>query len=177
MSNWISEVVRHHNKWVKIVYTFGEDFYAEDIVQEMYLKLMKYKQAEDIIKNGKVNDAYVWFVLRSVFMDYIKTKNKIQKVTLSENYQIAYNTTDPLQHLAESVINIRIENEINTWEWYDAHIFRLYCESGLSMRELAKETRISVSSIFNTLKACKYKLRLNVGEDFEDYLNNDFELI
>ena len=35
MSNWISEVVRHHNKWVKIVYTFGEDFYAEDIVQEM----------------------------------------------------------------------------------------------------------------------------------------------
>jgi predicted DNA-binding protein YlxM (UPF0122 family) len=45
------------------------------------------------------------------------------------------------------------------------------------MREIAEETDISLTSIFNTLKNCKERLKEAIGEDFEDYLNEDFELI
>jgi predicted DNA-binding protein YlxM (UPF0122 family) len=56
-------------------------------------------------------------------------------------------------------------------------LFNLYRESNLSMREIAEETDISLTSIFNTLKNCKERLREAIGEDFQDYLNEDFELI
>ena len=39
------------------------------------------------------------------------------------------------------------------------------------------ETRISTSSIFQTLKYCKNEIRINVGEDYEDYINEDYEII
>jgi hypothetical protein len=45
------------------------------------------------------------------------------------------------------------------------------------MRKLAKETNISVTSIFNSCKNYKDIIKSKFGEDFEDYLNGDFDLI
>ena len=45
------------------------------------------------------------------------------------------------------------------------------------MRKLAKETHISVTSIFNSCKNYKDIIKSKFGEDFEDYLNGDFHLI
>ena len=45
------------------------------------------------------------------------------------------------------------------------------------MREIAEETDISLTSIFNTLSNCKKRLKHSVGEDFDDYLNGEYELI
>jgi len=56
-------------------------------------------------------------------------------------------------------------------------LFKHYFDSGMSMRELADETRISTSSIFQTIKYCKGKLKENLNEDYEDYKNEDYELI
>jgi predicted DNA-binding protein YlxM (UPF0122 family) len=53
----------------------------------------------------------------------------------------------------------------------------LYKKTGKSIRELSKETTISTKSIFQTLKHCKERLKENVGEDYEDYKNKDYELI
>jgi hypothetical protein len=45
------------------------------------------------------------------------------------------------------------------------------------MRDIAKDSGISLTSIFNTLKNCKERLKEGVGEDYEDFSNNDFDLI
>ena len=50
-------------------------------------------------------------------------------------------------------------------------------ESGKSIRKIAKETGISVKSIWVTLKNCKEKIKLVVGEDWEDFRNMDYEHI
>jgi hypothetical protein len=34
-----------------------------------------------------------------------------------------------------------------------------------------------LTSIFHTLKKCKDRLKESVGEDYEDFINKDFELI
>jgi hypothetical protein len=47
----------------------------------------------------------------------------------------------------------------------------------MSIRKLAKETGISWVSIFNTLKKCKIDLRENFSEDYDDYINGDYERI
>lgn len=176
-NSWLNIIARDHNKWVAIVKSFGEDFYSDDIVQEMYIKVLRYAQPENIIKDDKVNSAYIFFVLKNIFLDYVKTKNRIEKIRITDEIQLKDESANPYQVLADHALNIKIENEINSWHQYDSMLFRLYIESDKSMRELASGTKISLSSIFNTIKLCKERLRLAVGEDFEDYINNDFELI
>ena len=74
---WLEKVAEHHEDYLEIVRKFGEQFLAEDIVQEMYIKLSKYCTPEKIIrKDGQVNKSYVYFVLRNLFLDYQKEKNK-----------------------------------------------------------------------------------------------------
>jgi len=65
--NWLSEVAKNHKNYVKIINSFGEYFYAEDLVQEMYLRLDRNKQPEEVIVNGKVNEYYIYLTLKSVF--------------------------------------------------------------------------------------------------------------
>mgnify|MGYP000102787553 FL=1 len=36
-ADWLEIVARQHKEWIRIVNGFGEDDYAEDIVQESYL--------------------------------------------------------------------------------------------------------------------------------------------
>ena len=55
--------------------------------------------------------------------------------------------------------------------------FEIYRDSGKSLRQLSKETNISVKSIFQTLKHCKQRIKENVGEDYLDYKNKEYELI
>ena len=39
---WLEEVAKHHKEWVNTIQKMGEFDYAEDIVQESYIALMKY---------------------------------------------------------------------------------------------------------------------------------------
>ena len=82
MSNWLSIVAKHHNEWIKVINSFGEYDYAEDIVQEMYIALHKYAKPEKIIKDGEVSKGYVFFTLRSLYYQYYNAKNKITKVSI-----------------------------------------------------------------------------------------------
>ncbi len=75
-----------------------------------------------------------------------------------------------------SLIN-KVSEEMNNWHHYDRLLFQLYKDSNMSMREIAQGTNISLRSIFCTLKHCKERLKENVGEDFQDYVNSDYELI
>ena len=36
-SEWLSKVAERHNEWIKIVESFGEKNFQEDIVQQSYL--------------------------------------------------------------------------------------------------------------------------------------------
>jgi DNA-directed RNA polymerase specialized sigma24 family protein len=176
MSNWLSIVAKHHKYYISVVHSFGEYNYAEDIVQEMYLRIHKYTSEEKIIKDGEVNQGFIWFVLRNIYVDFCKQKSKVDKVDLKE--AILISDVSELEVLnAKQRLEEKIEKEIKSWHWYDEKLFRLYKDSGKSMREIESGTTISLTSIFNTIKNCKNRIKVAVGEDYEDLKNNDFELI
>jgi len=174
---WLNIVAKHHQEYVRIVESFGEYFYAEDIVQESYLRMLKYCKPEAIITNGSVNKSYVYFVLRNMYLDFQKEKTKHPKVSIEEVGQLAHEDTQLAKHEAYEEILKYINNEVQTWHWYDQMLFDLYKRTGKSIRDLSAETKISTKSIFQTLKHCKERLKENVGEDYEDYKNTDYELI
>jgi predicted DNA binding protein len=45
----------------------------------------------------------------------------------------------------------------------------------MSMRQIAAETGISTKTIFYSIKKSKEKLKENIAEDYEDYINGDYE--
>ena len=173
--NWLTKVAKHHKEWVGLIKQWGEHFYAEDLVQEMYLKLNQSTTEEKIVKNGVVNKSYVWFALRSVFIDYQRGK-KWEKVSL-DNIQLPYEALDVDSESALQKIFIEIDKEIDSWHWYDKKMFLLYINSDKSMRDIEDGTGISLSSIFTTIKGCKTRIANRVGEDYEDYSNQEYERI
>jgi predicted DNA-binding protein YlxM (UPF0122 family) len=66
---------------------------------------------------------------------------------------------------------------MDNWHWYDSMLFKVYKEGNASMRDIAKDSGISLTSIFNTLKNCKERLKEEVGEDYTDFTNQDYDLI
>jgi predicted DNA-binding protein YlxM (UPF0122 family) len=70
-----------------------------------------------------------------------------------------------------------VDSECENWHWYDRQLFELYKNTDKSLRQISSETNISVTSIFNTIKTCKRRIKNNVGEDYEDFINKDYELI
>jgi DNA-directed RNA polymerase specialized sigma24 family protein len=176
-TNWLNKVAKHHKYFVNVVEGFGERFYAEDIVQEMYLRLHKYTTWDKIVKDGEVNKGFVWFVLRNIYVDFCKQKSKIDKCDLKEAVYVYDDKEEKHETVAKNSIDKKVQKEIDSWHWYDKMLFELYRDSGMSMREMELATKISLTSIFNTIKNCKQRLRYAVGEDYEDYKNGDFELL
>jgi|TARA_R100000482_G_scaffold123569_1_gene73837 RNA polymerase sigma factor (sigma-70 family) len=177
--SWLEKIAANHEEWVKIVNSFGEYDYAEDLVQEMYIVLSKYASESKIIKDGKISKGYIYFTLRTCFLQYINAKRKIYKVDIEDpKIQKQIQHDDEMdEKIGFDVISRKIDNHLNNWRWYDKTLFRLYRDSDMSIRKIAKETGISWISIFNTLKKCKGEIFDTFGEDYEDYKNGDYDRI
>mgnify|MGYP003705886427 FL=1 len=177
--DWLNIVAKQHNEWVDIVIGFGEYNYAEDIVHEAYLRLIKYTTPQNIIKDNKVSRGYMFFTLRSVYFQYYNSKRKITKISLDDpkwNIEIQAIETIEEQEAFHSVC-ILIDEVAEDWAWYDRKLFKLYRDTGLSIRKIAAETNISWVSIFNTLKNCKKEVKDKLNEDYLDYKNEDYERV
>jgi len=181
---------KNHNVWIAMGLSIGipEDI-VEDFVHEAYLRLNKYVENPEKIMYNKtdINKFYVYITIKNLWSDYSKAKSKYVVYRI-DNYDSEYtfNTSDNIiyeevnyeKERAEASILNKINEEVESWDhWYDKKLFKLYYKTDMSMRKLAKETKISVTSIFNSCKNYKDILKSKFGEDFEDYLNGDFNLI
>lgn len=178
MSNkWLGKVAEHHNEWVKIIHTFGEYDYAEDIVQESYIALWKYADQEKLIDtNGDVRKGYMYFTLRSLFYQYYNKKKKINKVPFDGCWEL-FDDSNLEEQKAYNDICLLIDEEIKNWDWYDRKLFKLYRDSDMSMRDIAKETNISLISIFNSIKNYKIILKDKFENDYQEYITNDYNMM
>lgn len=169
-TEWLNIVAKEHKFFVDVVRSFGEQVYAEDIVQEMYLRIHKYTDEDKIIKNGEVNKGFIWFVLRNIYVDYCKQKSRIQKIEINETILAVDESDKKTKAIDENYY--KIEKEIDSWHWYDSKLFRLYRDSGMSMREIEQATKISLTSIFHTIKQCKARINVALKNEYYDVLND-----
>ncbi len=178
-----------HQDWFNMAKSFGlSNDDANEIVQEMYIRIYDYtKDIKKIMYNKtEVNTFYIYITLRNLyysnFAKYgksIKTKkiflftemddNSIKKVynNYFEDYESYMQTVSKKKSLDK--LHEKIEQTIDSWYWYDKKLTKLYFDSGMSMRDLSKETKISLSSIFNTLTNAKEKIRQNTKEEYKKY--------
>ena len=181
---------KNHNVWVAMGLSMGiPNDMVEDFVHETYLRLNKYIDNPEKIMYNKteVNKFYVYVTIKNLWTDYNKAKSKYTVYKIDDyDGDYTFNTPDWAlyeevnydKEKAQEYILGKINQEVESWDyWYDKKLFKLYYNTDLSLRKLADETNISVTSIFNSCKNYKEIIRNKFGEDFEDYLNGDFDLI
>lgn len=171
-------LAQKHNDWINMAKSFGvSDDDARELVQEMYLRLHKYvDDPERIMYNDdEVNTFYVYVTLRNI---YLSGSRKISLYgTLDDHVLLAYEDADIEKELAFEKIVKGIRDEVEKWYWYDKKLWEIHFDNQKSMRSISTDTTISLSSIFNTLKRCKIKIRDMFNEDVEDYKNRDYDRI
>lgn len=179
---------KRHKEWVKMAKSFNlSDNDANEIVQEMYLRLYNYTKSVDKIMYNKeeVNTFYIYITLRNLFYskftNYGKSKNK-KMILFSDIDEDKFNSlinrmVDDNQEYDDNIkkkINLeqlcdKIDSIIEDWYWYDKKLTKLYFNTKMSMRDISKETKISLSSIFNTLTNAKEKIRNETKEEYKKY--------
>ena len=142
----MDHIFSRHKHWVSMVKKFGEVNYAEDVVQEAYIKVMKL--------NKEINEAYFYYTLRSLTMD-LHSKRVIKEVITKK---IEYSLfEDESNKLAEELAQPYLEF-IETWDWYDKKLFMLWVNNKISIRKLSRETNIGFKSVYTTIKKCQKRL-------------------
>ena len=170
-------LAHHHDEWLRMVLSFGAGSHAEDIVQDCYLRIYKYAKPNKIVKEGKVNKAFMFMVLRNHYITHCKDLAKLRRVNLDEAPEPEQQNEDLQYKKAQNKFFNKLEQEQANWDWYDKMLFNHYMESGKSYRDISKNTKISLTSICNTMSNCKERIRENLSEDWEDLNNEDYERI
>ena len=180
--DWMDKVGQHHDEWLKYIRKMGASTHAEDLVQEMYLRLYKYNCGDKVIlENGKVHKSYIWATLSNLYKSYKKSSSKFHFINIEdcrglESEQVTSGAEEAYERIMQKMFK-EIDNLDKEGYPYNKELFNLYVESAMSMRCISSVTNISLTSIFNTLKQCKEQLSDELREDIEDYNNGEFNLI
>nr|BAR35566.1 RNA polymerase sigma factor, sigma-70 family (TIGR02937) [uncultured Mediterranean phage uvMED] len=145
---------KKHSNWIDIVCSFGlEKSLAEDIVQEMYIKIQLSIEKGLDISYGKndINYYYVFKTLRSLFFD-LKRKSKNVKRVGIENLSCKEGDVD---FTAKYEL---VTKALSEMYWYDRRVFE-FINSGESVASLSRKTGIPYYSLYNTYKKVKKKLK------------------
>ena len=159
--------------------------YAEDFVQEAYLRLARYDDLFDkvVTSKGKVSKGYMFFCLRSIIVNAIKKKSNLKYNYLGSQYDFeeTYNFVETgldqeklgVEALETKMYQILKEEA----KWFDYELFKTYLTSGKSFRTIAEESKIGIRTIYLSIKRSKMIIAEKLYEDYQDFVNGDYDLI
>ena len=160
----LEELYKYHDEWLAIAVAMTstkED--AEDLVQEMYIRLNEKLDSIERIRHGKddVNRYFVYLTIRNLARDNLrKRRPDITYVDYIEELD-----RPEVEHTIEVMHDI--DKEIGSWHWYEKTLFNIYMRSQKSMRDIADESGISLTNIFHTIKKCKQRLKDKINDNTE----------
>jgi len=153
----LEHIYRKHKHWIRIVKNFGIIDYAEDIVQEAYIKI-----------HGKdINEAYFYFILQSMSIDLHRKKvvkvaltnhDNTIKLEIEQAYQFQevksrYDRIDTEKTL------VKLHALMDTWPWYDRMLFTVWVNSGKTIRCFSRDIGIGFMSVYQTIRKCKNNIK------------------
>ena len=152
----LKKLFEKHKTWCEIVESFGcNPETAEDIVQEMYLKIGKLvEKGTDISYGDGVNYFYIFRTLTSIFLDYKRKESKTGIIGLDE-LDMQFEGDEDVEYDKEYD---KVLQGLAELYWYDRQVFEII-ENGESISELSRKTNISYYSLYNTYKKVKKYLK------------------
>ena len=172
----IEDFIKNHNSWLYAVcFNLTKDRNdADDLLQETYTRLLELPEAKiEAIRFGE-NDLNTYFMYRMIKNYFInQTKSKKESYTDTEVYGNDADNDTNLQFEDDyDALMGKIEGELDSMEkdsskWFDARLLKVYLEEGHSIDSLAKQTNISRSTIFTSLKRVRTYLSASYCEEYQ----------
>ncbi len=149
-------IAKKHKNWVEIVISFGcAKETAEDIVQEMYIKIYKsLNNGLDIMYKDDVNYYYIYKTLKTLFYDLKRKEKNINIVNIDDNINNFYAAENIDYILNYKKVNLLLSKMY----WYDRKIFEII-NSGESIATLSRKTGIVYHSLYNTYIKVKKEIK------------------
>lgn len=181
---------KHHSEYIEMAKAIaGNNFkvknYAEDYVQEAYIRLARFDNLYDkvISKKKKVSKGYMFFTLRSIIINDLKLV-RVPKYTfigdeydMEEKYMLEDTGAD-IDVLLNSAIEDKMrEALVNNLPWFDVQLFETYFSENISYKELAERTGIGIQTIYLSIKKSKLTIARELWEDYQDFKNKELNLI
>lgn len=155
----LQELAKNHKKWLKIAYDICKDYdYSNDLVQEMYIKLHDNKK--------EINDAYIFMVLRSIYIDEIRKEKKVKESEQTFTYHQEEESTKENKEVLIDIIN----SNYQSLKVYERLIIRYSYRDGL--RQFARESGISKELVTKI----RNKLKNKIWEDLKKYEGREMSL-
>ena len=158
-------ISKKHKDWIYIVMSFGvKQDIAEDIVQEMYIKLqIAMERGLDIsYENNDINYYYVYKTLKTLFLDLKRKGKGIEIVSLDEirkgrdtKVVVIEAHTNDTNYIDTYKL---IEEQLSKMYWYDRKVFEII-NGGESIASFSRKTNIPYYSLYNTYNRIKNKLK------------------
>lgn len=175
----LEKLAKHHDLWIKMLVNLGcnvED--AKDLVQDMYIRLHRLvKDPQKMMYGDDVNRYYVWTTLRNMYFSKLKRDRASIFYELWDSDEGENSEYNISEDEAFTKITEQIDDITSNWTIYDKKLFELYFIKGLSLRAIAKGSKIGLTSIHTSILNYKQILRDNLSEDLIDYFNQDFDKI
>ena len=144
---------KKHRDWCDIVESFGVNpDTAEDLVQEMYIRIAKYvKKGNDIMYDDtEINYYYIFRTLKHLHYDLHKKESKIITMDISDmSANFKADEFMDYDHLYD-----RFQEELDKLYWFHRRVFDIV-ESGVNCTELSNEANIRyhrVNGAYNKAK-------------------------
>jgi len=156
----LEELSKFHNDWLLIALKFlrnKED--AEDLVQNLYLRLHKYNIPLKRIKYGdEINKYFIWTVLKNMSMKVLKNRKCFLNIET-----IVYEIEDKEEKSDINKLLDYMDKEISTWPMYEAKLFEIKLYTGLSLRNLANGSGKKVKQISNRWSLKEERVKAGTG--------------
>ena len=154
-------VYKKHHKWLlacafNLTQSQGD---AEELVQDLYLKLMEMENLHKIVYNETdLNLFYLYKILKSSFLNNVKAAQKLNQTSLKS--EIIDNTPEEeydyqKDQNTEKLLELIEDTLANDMTWFDSKLFVTYIEEDHSIQSLHNATKISKNAIFTSLRKTK----------------------
>lgn len=155
------EAYKKHKQWCEIVESFGcNSDTAEDLVQEMYIKLQGLIESGlEIRYDETVNYYYIYKILRTLFLDLKRKEKRVSYTDEAELYLLELKAEDDtIGDKTHRELHSEVMETLEELYWYDRKVFELL-DGEMSVSELSRNTGISYYSLYNTYKKVKQILK------------------
>ena len=170
-SQRVEALYKKHNSWLNACafnLTSNKEA-AEELVQNLYLKLLEMQNIEKIVFNEKdINLFYLYKMLKSDFLNGIKAKSKLISVQIKEDLVSSYAAEEYDEQEDENTEKLlQLVNTILTGSlhWFDSKLFTTYLDDDHSIQSLSDATKISKNAIFTSLRKTKTLIKQKAQDE------------
>jgi len=158
----------HYDKVFRTAYRItGNIVDAEDVLQTIFLRIMRSKQAEDLAPNPK---SYLIRAAINAALDIVRTRNRTKSVPIETlvNYPTDNKNLNPYSQQEDRELRRQVQKAISNLGGKSAEIFALRFLEGYDNREIAELLGMSQMVVAVMLHRARTKVRKDLGMFLEE---------